>query len=84
MLPKLLYKLFYKNEILLKNKIFIQKLNEIFTIWKEKFNLFENNFYNGLFYYSKEFHFYKTNHVIILVINFVVKFYKSKNILFWY
>ena len=57
MLPKLLYELFYKNEILLKNKIFIQKLNEIFTIWKDKFNLFENNFYNGLFYYLNDYNF---------------------------
>ena len=57
MLPKLLYELFYKNEILLKNKIFIKKLNEIFTIWKEKFNLFENNFYNGLFYYLNDYNF---------------------------
>ena len=57
MLPKLLYDLFNKNDVLLKNKIFIKKLNEIFTIWKEKFNLFENNFYNGLFYYLNDYNF---------------------------
>ena len=57
LLPKLLHDLFYKNEILLKNKMFINKLNEIFTIWKEKFNLFENNYYNGLFYYLNDYDF---------------------------
>ena len=57
LLPKLLHDLFYKNEILLNNKMFINKLNEIFTIWKEKFNLFENNYYNGLFYYLNDYDF---------------------------
>ena len=51
-LPRILKIIFKDNDV---PKIFVGKIGELFKIWKDRWNVFDNKFYNGLIMYTYDF-----------------------------
>ena len=51
-LPKILKSIFKNDNV---PKYFIQKIDEIFKIWRNRWNLFDNKYFQGLFIYTYNF-----------------------------
>lgn len=55
-LPKILKQIFKNNNKIPKS--FIQNIDEIFKIWKDKWEIFDNKYFQGLFMYSYKYNSY--------------------------